>query len=69
MGENVVQGAVNPDEWYVFKPTLKQGFKPIIMKKTGAKAIKMIYTTDRITSYNVCYTKLLRHCRSPRCPR
>jgi len=46
LGENVVQGAVNPDEWYVFKPTLKQGFKPIIMKKTGAKAIKMIYTTD-----------------------
>jgi pyruvate,water dikinase len=46
LGENVVQGAVNPDEWYVFKPTLKQGFKPIIMKKTGGKAIKMIYTTD-----------------------
>ena len=46
LGENVVQGAVNPDEWYVFKPTLKQGFRPIIMKKTGGKAIKMIYTTD-----------------------
>ena len=46
LGENVVQGAVNPDEWYVFKPTLKQGFKPIIMKKAGGKAIKMIYTTD-----------------------
>src|SRR6056297_2019265 len=46
LGENVVQGAVNPDEWYVFKPTLKQGFKPVIMKKTGGKAIKMIYTTD-----------------------
>jgi pyruvate,water dikinase len=46
LGENVVQGAVNPDEWYVFKPTLKKGFKPIIMKKTGGKAIKMIYTTD-----------------------
>ncbi len=46
LGENVVQGAVNPDEWYVFKPTLKQGFKPIIMRKTGGKAIKMIYTTD-----------------------
>ncbi|MGE4553735.1 MAG: phosphoenolpyruvate synthase [Desulfovibrionaceae bacterium] len=46
LGENVVQGAVNPDEWYVFKPTLKQGFKPIIMKRVGEKAIKMIYTTD-----------------------
>lgn len=46
LGENVVQGAVNPDEWYVFKPTLMQGFKPIIMKRVGGKAIKMIYTTD-----------------------
>ena len=46
LGENVVQGAVNPDEWYVFKPTLKNGFKPIIMKRVGGKAIKMIYTTD-----------------------
>ncbi|NLW81871.1 MAG: phosphoenolpyruvate synthase [Desulfovibrionales bacterium] len=46
LGENVVQGAVNPDEWYIFKTTLKQGFKPIIMKRTGGKAIKMIYTTD-----------------------
>ncbi|MDO9582277.1 MAG: phosphoenolpyruvate synthase [Desulfomicrobium sp.] len=46
LGENVVQGAVNPDEWYIFKPTLMQGFKPIIMKHVGGKAIKMIYTTD-----------------------
>ena len=46
LGENVVQGAVNPDEWYVFKPTLKQGFAPIIMKKVGEKAIKMVYTAD-----------------------
>ncbi|MEW5774255.1 MAG: phosphoenolpyruvate synthase [Thermodesulfobacteriota bacterium] len=46
LGENVVQGAVTPDEWYVFKPTLRQGFRPIIMKKVGAKAIKMVYTTD-----------------------
>jgi pyruvate,water dikinase len=42
----VVQGAVNPDEWYVFKPTLRQGFTPIIMKKVGEKAIKMVYTAD-----------------------
>ena len=46
LGENVVQGAVNPDEWYVFKPTLKKGFKPIIMRKVGEKAIKMVYTED-----------------------
>ncbi len=46
LGENVVQGAVNPDEFYVHKPTLKKGYKPIIMKKVGEKAIKMIYTND-----------------------
>jgi len=43
LGENVVQGAVNPDEFYVFKDTLKKGFKPIVSKKLGEKAIKMIY--------------------------
>ena len=46
LGENIVQGAVNPDEFYVFKPTLKQGFKPIISKKIGDKKIKMIYSKD-----------------------
>jgi pyruvate,water dikinase len=40
LGENVVQGAVNPDEFYVFKPTLKAGYKPIIQKKLGSKDIK-----------------------------
>lgn len=46
LGENVVQGAVNPDEYYIFKPTLKQGKRPIIMKKVGEKKIKMVYTHD-----------------------
>lgn len=44
LGENVVQGAVNPDEFYVFKPTLKEGFKPILTKRLGEKKIKMIYS-------------------------
>ncbi|OGM01586.1 phosphoenolpyruvate synthase [Candidatus Woesearchaeota archaeon RBG_13_36_6] len=43
LGENIVQGTVNPDEYYVFKPTLKQGYKPILSKKLGDKKIKMIY--------------------------
>lgn len=47
LGENVVQGAVNPDSYYVFKPTLKQGFKPIIEKTLGEKRIKMVYTSDK----------------------
>jgi len=47
LGENVVQGAVNPDEYYVFKPTLKQGKRPIIGKRVGSKEIKMIYTDNQ----------------------
>ena len=43
LGENVVLGSVNPDEYYVFKPTLKQGFKPILQKRTGSKEFKLIY--------------------------
>jgi len=43
LGENVVQGAVNPDQFYVFKPTMKDGFKPILEKKVGTKEKRMIY--------------------------
>ncbi|HEC95733.1 MAG TPA: phosphoenolpyruvate synthase, partial [Euryarchaeota archaeon] len=45
LGENVVQGKVNPDEFYVFKPTLKKGYNSIIGKKLGSKEIKMVYTS------------------------
>ncbi len=48
LGENVVQGAVNPDEYYVHKPTLKKGFRSIIFKEVGDKAVKMIYTDSGI---------------------
>jgi pyruvate,water dikinase len=43
LGENVVQGAVNPDEYIVFKPTLNQGYSPILAKRLGSKEIKMVY--------------------------
>ena len=46
LGEMVVQGAVNPDEFLVFKPTLEKGFDSIIEKKMGVKQIKMIYGTN-----------------------
>ncbi|BAY17464.1 phosphoenolpyruvate synthase [Anabaenopsis circularis NIES-21] len=46
LGENVVQGAVNPDEYLVFKPTLKQGYRPIIQKRLGTKEIKMVYDLE-----------------------
>ena len=43
LGENVVQGTVNPDQFFVFKPTLKEGFRPIVEKKLGAKRKKLVY--------------------------
>lgn len=43
LGENVVQGTVTPDEYCVFKPTLKSGFKPILQKRVGSKEFKLIF--------------------------
>lgn len=55
LGENVVQGAVIPDEFYVFKPTLRQGLRPIVRKSIGEKKIKMIYGTgeSKALTHNV----------------
>jgi pyruvate,water dikinase len=47
LGEMVVQGTVNPDEFYVFKPTLKTGYKPILQKKLGTKEVKMVYSSNK----------------------
>ena len=47
LGEAVVQGAVNPDEFYVYKPALKAGRPAILKRGIGGKATKMIYTADR----------------------
>ncbi len=46
LGEAVVQGMATPDEWNVFKPTLKQGFRPIITRKLGVKEVKMVFADD-----------------------
>ena len=46
LGENVVQGAVNPDEFYVFKPTLLTGQQPILKRHLGSKAIRMVYAQN-----------------------
>ncbi|MBI4438587.1 phosphoenolpyruvate synthase [Candidatus Woesearchaeota archaeon] len=46
LGETVVQGAVNPDEFFVFKPTLQKGSRPILQKKTGEKKIKAVYSHE-----------------------
>jgi len=46
LGETVVQGAVNPDEFYVYKPTLNQGLPAILRRNLGSKAIKMVYGSE-----------------------
>jgi pyruvate,water dikinase len=43
LGENVVQGSVNPDEYMVFKPTLLAGARPIVKKTIGSKEFKLVY--------------------------
>jgi len=47
LGETVVQGAVNPDEFYVFKPALEQGNYPIVSRRIGSKLIKMEFDPER----------------------
>jgi len=43
LGENIVQGRVMPDEFYVFKPTLRQGYRPLIWRRLGTKELRMVY--------------------------
>jgi pyruvate, water dikinase len=47
LGENVVQGAVDPDEFYVHKPTFEQGKRAVLKRMLGAKKIKMVYSEGR----------------------
>jgi pyruvate,water dikinase len=46
LGEAIVQGMATPDEWIVFKPTLKLGYRPIITRKLGVKEVKMVFADD-----------------------
>ena len=50
LGETVVQGSVNPDEFYVHKPTLKSGRPAILSRSLGSKLIKMVYAEDNSKS-------------------
>ncbi len=55
LGENIVGGRVNPDEFYVFKPTLKENKSAIIKRQLGSKEMKMIYD-DKLKTLNVSTT-------------
>jgi pyruvate, water dikinase len=46
LGEAIVQGMATPDEWIVFKPTLKTGARPIVSRRLGTKEVKMVYGLD-----------------------
>jgi pyruvate,water dikinase len=56
LGENVVLGRVEPDQYYVFQTTLKNNFKPILEKHVGSKLMKMIYGTGKVFTKNVATT-------------
>ena len=47
LGENIVQGAVDPDEFYVHKPTFREGYRAVLRRTLGAKKIKMVYAEGR----------------------
>lgn len=51
LGETVVQGAVNPDEFYVHKPMLAQGKRAVIQRRLGGKAIKMVYADKPVDGH------------------
>jgi len=69
LGETVVQGAVNPDEFYVYKPALRAGHQSILRRTLGAKAIKMIYAPaaqadKRVLTVDVPEVDCMRFCIS-----
>jgi pyruvate,water dikinase len=66
LGETVVQGAVNPDEFYVYKRSLRAGKYPILRRNLGGKAIKMIYapagSAERVQTVDVAQADRMRFC-------
>jgi pyruvate, water dikinase len=58
LGENVVKGRVDPDQFYVFETTLKKGFSPILEKRLGTKLVKLTYTKNpKIPTKDIVTTK------------
>jgi pyruvate,water dikinase len=66
LGETVVQGAVNPDEFYIYKKSLRAGKYPILRRNLGGKAIKMIYapagSAERVQTVEVPQADRMRFC-------
>jgi pyruvate, water dikinase len=66
LGETVVQGAVNPDEFYVYKKSLRAGKYPVLRRNLGGKAIKMVYapagSAERVRTVDVSQAERMRFC-------
>lgn len=67
LGEAIVQGSVNPDEFIVYKPALKNGHAAILQRKLGEKAIKMIYTNSNIPDKSIKIVKVSKADQSRFC--
>ncbi|MFW5824088.1 MAG: phosphoenolpyruvate synthase [Marinobacter sp.] len=67
LGETVVQGAVNPDEFYVHKPTLEAGRPAVLRRNLGSKAIKMVYAADKEAEHFVDTVKVEQDDRNRFC--
>jgi len=66
LGETVVQGAVNPDEFYLYKPALRAGKHPVLRRNLGGKALKMVYapagSAERVQTVEVPEADRRRFC-------
>ena len=66
LGETVVQGAVNPDEFYLYKPALRSGKYPVLRRNLGSKAVKMVYapegSAERVRTVEVPEAERRRFC-------
>ncbi len=58
LGEGVVQGAINPDEFYVYKPALRAGRPAVLKRAVGAKATKMVYTDDLTVGHTTAFVEV-----------
>ncbi|HLZ01095.1 MAG TPA: phosphoenolpyruvate synthase [Bradyrhizobium sp.] len=61
LGENIVQGTVDPDEFYVHKPTFNKGFHAVLSRRMGTKEMRMVYAKGRATTRNVTTSKAARN--------
>ncbi len=60
LGENIVQGTVDPDEFYVHKPTFNKGFRAVLSRRMGTKEMRMVYARGRATTRNVTTSQAAR---------